>query len=107
MVQLEKGLYPGLSDEERKRCVSFVVVGGGATGVEFAAELGDFVSDAVQRFYPQLRPFFSITLVHSGASVLPQFDAKLRLEALGALLFDRGVEVKGLWSHCGLTAVSH
>jgi NADH:ubiquinone reductase (non-electrogenic) len=30
---------PGQSEEERKRLLSFLVVGGGPTGVEFAAEL--------------------------------------------------------------------
>jgi len=54
---LETALSPALnSTEARKRCLSFVVVGGGATGVELAAELADFVRDAVARVYPQLKP---------------------------------------------------
>mmetsp|Transcript_29447 Transcript_29447/g.103795 ORF Transcript_29447/g.103795 Transcript_29447/m.103795 type:complete len:431 (-) Transcript_29447:75-1367(-) len=83
---LETALSPALnSTEARKRCLSFVVVGGGATGVELAAELADFVRDAVARVYPQLKPLVSITLLHAGGELLPQFDAGLRGEAKAAL----------------------
>jgi NADH:ubiquinone reductase (non-electrogenic) len=35
----EAASIPGVPEEERKKLLSFVVVGGGPTGVEFAAEL--------------------------------------------------------------------
>jgi NADH:ubiquinone reductase (non-electrogenic) len=35
----ESAMIPSLTDEERKRLLHFVVVGGGPTGVEFAAEV--------------------------------------------------------------------
>ena len=34
---IESASYPGQPDEERKRLLNFVVVGGGPTGVEFAS----------------------------------------------------------------------
>jgi len=34
---------PGISDEENERLLHTVIVGGGPTGVEFGAELYDFV----------------------------------------------------------------
>ncbi|KAI3732072.1 hypothetical protein L1987_63269 [Smallanthus sonchifolius] len=54
----EKACLPTLSDDERKRVLQFVVVGGGPTGVEFAAELHDFVSeDLVKLFDKRIATF--------------------------------------------------
>ncbi len=39
MNNFEKASLPSASEEERKQLLSFLVVGGGPTGVEFAAEL--------------------------------------------------------------------
>lgn len=36
-------LIPGVTDEEVKRLLHTVIVGGGPTGVEFGAELYDFI----------------------------------------------------------------
>ena len=65
--------------------LTFVVVGGGPTGVEYCGELSDFLVDAVQRLYPPLVPYAQVVLVHSGAEVLPQFDPLLRKRALETL----------------------
>jgi NADH dehydrogenase FAD-containing subunit len=82
---LERASAPGLSEEERRRMLTFVVVGGGPTGVEYCGELSDFLVDAVQRLYPPLVPYAQVVLVHSGAEVLPQFDRLLRKRALETL----------------------
>lgn len=40
----EKAAIPGMSDDERRRLLSFIIVGGGPTSCEFATELhGAFV----------------------------------------------------------------
>jgi NADH dehydrogenase FAD-containing subunit len=41
----ERAAYPDTSDQERKRLLSFVVVGGGPTSCEFVGELHDFVTE--------------------------------------------------------------
>jgi NADH:ubiquinone reductase (H+-translocating) len=78
---------------ERSRLLSFVVVGGGATGVETAAELAEFIHGMVERYYSSTKdcnpsdhrsckpeePF--ITLIHTGPEVLQMFAPKLRLAA--------------------------
>ena len=51
---LERASQPGLSDDERRRILTLVVVGGGATGVEYTGELSDFLLDALTRLYPQV-----------------------------------------------------
>ena len=41
----ERACLPSTTDEERKNMLSFVVCGGGPTGVEFAAELYDMLNE--------------------------------------------------------------
>ena len=86
---------PGLTKEERARRVTFVVVGGGPTGVELAGELSDFCHDMTQGRkapYAKLSNLTKVVLVHGGSELLPQFDADLRPEAPRALQ-KRGVDV--------------
>ena len=94
---LERASRPGLRDDDRRKMLHFVVVGGGATGVEYAAELSDCIDDITSKSrkapYSILHPFVSITLIHGGASLLPQFDESLRGIAKDSLE-SRGVDVK-------------
>lgn len=66
----ERASLPSLSDEERKRILHFVVVGGGPTGVEFAAALHDLVIDDLSKLYPSLKEFAKITLLEAGDHIL-------------------------------------
>jgi NADH:ubiquinone reductase (H+-translocating) len=62
----------------RRRLLTFVVVGGGYSGVETAGQISDLFRD-VHRLYPRLDPKeFRLILVHSGPYLLPQIG-----EALG------------------------
>jgi len=74
----ERANLPGIPVAERQRLVSFVVCGGGPTGVEFAAELHDFLHEDLRRAYPLLVAEAGITLVEAGKDVLSTFDKKLR-----------------------------
>ena len=47
MENLEKACLPATDAAERKKLLSFVVCGGGPTGVEFASELFDMVNEDV------------------------------------------------------------
>lgn len=77
--------------EERKRLCSFVVVGGGPTGVEFAAELHDFITQDIKRMYPSLIPHIAIKLIE-GREILSSFDVELREWAKRRLQVE-GVEI--------------
>lgn len=73
----ERAYKPGRTKEELEGLLHFVVVGGGPTGVEFAAELHDFVTQDVRRWYPDMQEHVQITLLEAKGAILTQFDAKL------------------------------
>lgn len=73
----ERAALPTLDADERKRLLHFVVVGGGPTGVEYAAELADFLEDELHSTYPHLASSAKVTLVEAGKQILNSFDAKL------------------------------
>lgn len=66
----ERASLPNLSDEERKKILHFVVVGGGPTGVEFAAELHDYVTEDLVKLYPKVKEAVKITLVEATDNIL-------------------------------------
>lgn len=74
---IEHAGLPHLSPEERRRHLNFVVVGGGPTGVELAAELHDFVQEDVGRLLPHLKSEVRITVVDTMDHLLGAFDRQL------------------------------
>jgi NADH:quinone reductase (non-electrogenic) len=74
----ERANLPGLSVSDRQRLVHFIVCGGGPTGVEFAAELNDFIREDLRKLFPRLIPEVNITLVEATTEILSTFDEKLR-----------------------------
>lgn len=72
---LELACLPTTSDEERRRLLSFVVSGGGPTGVEFAAELFDLLNEDLTRHFPRLlRNEISVHLIQSRSHILNTYD---------------------------------
>ena len=63
--------------QERERLLSFVVVGGGPTGVEVAAELHDMVVDDLRKIYPELMPFVHIRVIELQDHVLSTYDREI------------------------------
>jgi len=78
---------------ELERLLHFVVVGGGPTGVELAAELDDLFFHTFVKHYPkELMGCAQISLVQSGDELLPHFPAKLRARSL-EVFRKRGINV--------------
>ena len=48
LTNFELATQPNVSEQERRRLLHFVVVGGGPTGVEFGAEFYDFFQQVLQ-----------------------------------------------------------
>ncbi|KAJ3196383.1 hypothetical protein HK101_009094 [Irineochytrium annulatum] len=61
------------SEAERRKLLSFVVAGGGPTGVEFAAELSDLLTEDIRQYFPELEKLATITLINSGDHILNTF----------------------------------
>lgn len=78
LSNLELACLPTTSDEERKRLLSFVVCGGGPTGVEFAAELVDLLNEDLTKNFPKLlRNEVSIHLIQSRGHILNTYDESI------------------------------
>ena len=77
----------------RKRLLTFVVVGGGFSGVEIVGELNDFVLESIKYFYHNLQKTYTrIVLVNSGRRILPEVTEELAEFALEKIR-NNGVEV--------------
>jgi NADH:ubiquinone reductase (non-electrogenic) len=74
---LEQASAAGLTREQRMNLLNIVVVGGGPTGVEFAAELHDFLQKDLADVYPDVAPDARIILLEAGPSLLGAFDRTL------------------------------
>lgn len=72
----------------------FVIIGGGPTGVELAAEMSQFLIHSFGKYYPEkLIKNIRISLLHRGKELLPQFSPPLRQKALQSLLA-KGIHVR-------------
>jgi len=88
----EKASLPNISEEEKRKALHFVVIGGGPTGVEFAAELHDFLVEDLVKLYPAIQELVKITIIQSGDHILNMFDK--RIAAFAEQKFQRdGIEV--------------
>ncbi|KAL8934635.1 MAG: hypothetical protein Q9211_005127, partial [Gyalolechia sp. 1 TL-2023] len=78
LENLEYACLPTTSDDERRRLLSFVVSGGGPTGVEFAAELFDLLNEDLGRSFPKiLRNEISVHVIQSRGHILNTYDEAL------------------------------
>jgi NADH dehydrogenase len=73
----------------RRSLITFVVVGGGFSGVETVGELNDFVPESIRHYYDKDA---KIILVNSGRRILPEVTEDLAEFALQKLRKD-GIEV--------------
>jgi NADH dehydrogenase len=100
-VQLRERMLLAFEHAERRRTstgaqsqLTFIIVGGGPTGVELAGALAEIGRKAMGPDYPHLHlDDLSILLVEAGPRILPGFDATLSAKAANALT-QKGVTVK-------------
>ncbi len=80
--------------EERKRLTTFVVIGGGPTGVEMAGAIAELANKALARDYRRIDPKSArIVLVEAGKGILSSFPNDLSEHARRSLE-KLGVEVR-------------
>jgi NADH:ubiquinone reductase (non-electrogenic) len=90
---LERASVPSTPADERRRLLHFAVIGGGPTGVEFAAELHDLLEENISKSYPELAGQMRITLFEALSSLLGSFDESLR-DYTAKSFQRRGIELR-------------
>jgi NADH dehydrogenase len=74
------------SKDQEETILTFVIVGGGATGVELAGEMSDYFYKTFSKFYPkEIISKVKIILIEKGNELIPQFSPKLRKIAFDVL----------------------
>lgn len=90
---LEEAAIEHKDQQLRQQLLTFVVAGGGFSGVEVVAELNDFVREVV-RNYPQINSSeVRVVLLHAQDRILPELDEKLASYAQ-RILGNRGVDIR-------------
>ena len=80
----------------RKKRLTWVIIGGGPTGVELAGEISDFIKDTTKDrvgAYHKLKGDVKIILVEGGPCLVPPFEERLREHAFTSLV-NVGVDVR-------------
>ena len=89
--------------EPRRRLLTFVVVGGGPTGVELAGAIGEMSRYTLAKDFRTIDPRQTrVILVEAGPRILPTFDAQLAARAMRDLE-SLGVQV---WTSARVTNVT-
>src|ERR671910_2782245 len=79
-----------IRDEVPESKLTFVVIGGGATGVEVASEIHSLVHENLAPDYPNIDPYrVRIYLIEALPNILPELDPALRRAARARLLNER------------------
>lgn len=90
---------------ERQRLLTFVIVGGGATGVEMAGAIAEIARQTLAADFRRIDPRSArIVLVEAGPRVLPTF-APAQSDYVREALMEAGVEVKTDTSVTGCDAL--
>jgi NADH:ubiquinone reductase (H+-translocating) len=88
--------------EKMSRHLTFIIVGGGPTGVELAGALGELSRHTLAKDFKNIDPTFArVILIEAGPRILPSFSGKLARKAARSLEY-LGVEV---WTNKRVTLV--
>lgn len=93
LSSFETANLPTTSSDVKKALLTFAVVGGGPTGIEWAAEMHDLIADDLSRLYPDIAHLAKVTVYDVAPKVLSMFDERLSKYAMET--FDRqGIDIK-------------
>lgn len=89
----EMAAMPTITEQVRQQLLTFAIVGGGPTGVEFAAELHDIVFQDLRFLFPEISKQVRVIVYDVAPKVLSMFDAKLGEYAMDTLRREK-IEVR-------------
>ncbi|GAB4532022.1 MAG: NAD(P)/FAD-dependent oxidoreductase [Pleurocapsa sp.] len=90
---LEQAVKEGGNFSLQEQLLTFVIVGGGPTGVEMAGALQELIHDCLVKDYPQLDlDRVRIILIQSGSSLLKTYPQRLQTYTIRQLR-DRGIKI--------------
>lgn len=92
-VSLRNGIYGAFEEaertedpEQRRQWLTFVVIGGGPTGVELAGELAIIANDTMKGYFTRIRPSEArVILLDAGERLTAAFSEKLSHKVAGYL----------------------
>ncbi|RAQ71676.1 disulfide oxidoreductase [Aspergillus flavus] len=90
---LEMASLPGISEARQRQLLHIVIVGGGPTGIEVAAELTDLFEGDLGILFPHLKGLTSVSVIDVAPQILAPFDQRLSEYACSALKTNK-VKVK-------------
>jgi NADH:ubiquinone reductase (non-electrogenic) len=93
LEQFARAEIPGLTEEQIRQRLTFVVCGGGPTGVEAAAEIDDLIHEELSESYPELVPHARVVIVEALGRLLTSFDEALADYTLKHFTHE-GIEVR-------------
>jgi NADH dehydrogenase len=91
-----------IDPERRKHWLTFVIVGGGPTGVELAGAIGEMSRFTLARDFRRIDPKLTrVILLEAGPAILPSFPSELASRAA------RDLEALGvqIWTHSKVTEI--
>lgn len=93
LAMFEQASHEG-DAEKRKAMLTFVIVGGGPTGVETAGALAELITHVMRKDYPRLNLNDArVILLEAGASLIASYPDELRQATL-RLLKNKNVDVR-------------
>lgn len=91
---LEAATLPTANEAERRRLLSFVICGGGPTGVELASEIYDLLKEDVSEMYPHLLVnLASVHIIQSRSAILNTYDETISKYAMKRFMHD-GIDLQ-------------
>lgn len=90
LVKIVEKALASSDNAEIEKALNFIIVGGGATGVELAAEINELVGEMLKKNRSKLEP--KVSIVSSGKTILEQFPESLR-QAAESHLIRQGIRI--------------